>query len=127
MPQLCLSILPHTYAVCQLHPDGHIPYWALLGDQFVSLTRTSDELSIVCLQENVPPEIKAERGWRCTKAEGPFPFSAAGIHASLAIPLAQANISTLAIATYEADYVLFKEQDTERAVQVLTQAGHIFK
>ncbi|MBV8695845.1 MAG: ACT domain-containing protein [Ktedonobacteraceae bacterium] len=127
MPQLRLSILPQTYAVCQLDPAGHIPYWALLGEQFVSLTKTADELSIVCLEKNVPAEIKAERGWRCIKAEGPFPFSAAGINVSLAVPLAQANISALAIATYETDYVLIKEQDRERTVQVLIQAGHIFR
>ena len=45
MKKLSLSLLPPTYAVCQLHPDKHIPYWALLGD-FVSLTRTPEELPL---------------------------------------------------------------------------------
>ena len=124
MMKLTLSILPQKYAVCRLNPNGHIPHWALLGDDFISLTRTRDELSIVCLQENVPQETKAERGWRCAKVDGPFDFSLAGVHTSLAIPLAEANISILAIATYETDHLLIQEKDLERALQVLEQAGH---
>jgi uncharacterized protein len=123
MKKLSLSLLPHSYAVCQFHPDKHIPYWALLGD-FVSLTRTHEELSIVCQQDNVPDDIEAERGWRCVQVQGAFDFSAAGVHASLAIPLAEADISVLAIATYATDYLLIKEQYAERALQVLEQAGH---
>ena len=115
--------MPHSYAVCQFHPDKHIPYWALLGD-FVSLTRTNEELSIVCQQDNVPDEIKAERGWRCVQVQGAFDFSVAGVNASLAIPLAEADISVLAIATYATDYLLFKEKNVERVIQVLEQAGH---
>ena len=123
MKKLSLSLLPHSYAVCQFHPDKHIPYWALLGD-FVSLTRTHEELSIVCQQDNVPDDIEAERGWRCVQVQGAFDFSAAGVHASLATPLAEADISVLAIATYATDYLLIKEQHAERALQVLEQAGH---
>ena len=123
MKKLELSLLPHRYAVCQFHPDKHIPYWALLGD-FVSLTRTHEELSIVCQQDNVPEDIEAERGWRCLQVQGAFDFTVAGVNASLAIPLAEANISVLAIATYATDYVLFKEENLEQALQVLEQAGH---
>ena len=123
MKKLSLSLLPHTYAVCQFHPDKHIPYWALLGD-FVSLTRTNEELSIACQQDNVPDDIEAERGWRCLQVQGAFDFSAAGVHASLAIPLAEADISVLAIATYATDYLLIKEKNVERALQVPEQADH---
>jgi len=123
MKKLSLSLMPHTYAVCQFHPDKHIPYWALLGD-FVSLTRTHEELSIVCQQDNVPDEIQAERGWRCVQVQGAFDFSVSGVNASLAIPLAEAEISVLAIATYATDYLLVKEENVELVIQVLEQAGH---
>ena len=123
MPELTLSVLPPLYAVCKLHPDKYIPHWALLGD-FVSLTRTNEELSVVCLQENVPEEISAERGWRCVKVEGAFDFSVAGINASLATPLAEAGLSVLAIATYSTDYILIKEGYLDVALEVLSGAGH---
>jgi len=125
MQKLTLSLLPHQYAVCRLDPNGHIPSWALIGDDFVSLTRTSNELSVVCMQENVPLEnTKAVRGWYCLKANGPFDFSVAGIHASLAIPLAEADISALSIATYDTDHLLIQGQDLERTIETLTKAGH---
>ncbi len=123
MKKLDLALLPHKYAVCQFHPDKNIPYWALLGD-FVSLTRTHEELSIFCQQDNVPEDIEAERGWRCLQVQGAFDFTVAGVNASLAIPLAEADISVLAIATYATDYLLFKEENLEQALQVLEQAGH---
>jgi hypothetical protein len=123
MKKLNLSLLPHLYAVCQFHPDKHIPYWALIGN-FVSLTRTAEELSIVCQQDNVPEEIAAERGWRCVQVQGAFDFSVSGVNASLAVPLADADISVLAIATYATEYLLVKEKDVERALQVLKRAGH---
>lgn len=127
MLKLTLTILPQNYAVCRLEPNGPIPYWALMGEDFISLTRTRSELSVACLQENVPADIQAERDWRCAKVEGPFDFSVAGVHVSLAIPLAQAEISILAIATYETDHLLIKEEDLERAIRVLETAGHTIR
>ena len=123
MKKLNLKLSPHLYAVCHFHPDKNIPYWALLGD-FVSLTRTHEELSIVCQQENVPDDIAAERGWRCVQVQGAFDFSVAGVHVSLAVPLAEADISSLAIATFATDYLLIKEENVEQALQVLKWAGH---
>jgi uncharacterized protein len=123
MKKLNLTMSPHLYAVCQFHPDKNIPYWALLGD-FVSLTRTHEELSIVCQQENVPDDIEAERGWRCVQVQGAFDFSVAGIHVSLAVPLAEAEISVLAIATFSTDYLLIKEENVEQALEVMKLAGH---
>jgi uncharacterized protein len=126
MKTLSLTLLPHKYAICQFHPDKHIPYWALLGN-FVSLTRTHEELSIVCQQDNVPNDINAERGWRCAQVQGAFDFTVSGVQASLAIPLAEADISVLAIATYATAYLLVKEENVERALRVLEQAGHSIK
>ena len=128
MQKLTLVVLPQTYAVCRLDPNGPIPNWALIGDDFISLTRTRSELSVVCLQENVPIDgVLAERNWRCMKVEGKFDFSVSGLHILLANPLAESSISVLAIATYETDHILVKEHDLERTLQVLTRAGHEVK
>jgi hypothetical protein len=127
MQKHTLSLLPQTYAICRLEPNGPIPFWTLLGDDFVSLTRTLQELSVICLQENVPAEIQAERDWHCFKVEGSFDLSVSGIHVSLAIPLAQAEISVLAIATYETDHILVKEADMDRMISVLEDAGHTIR
>ena len=120
---IALSVLPETFAICRLDPAAPIPSWVTTRD-FFSITRTQDELSIVCAQRDVPAGIKCERGWRALKVEGKLDFALTGILASLAAPLADAGISIFAISTYDTDYLLVKETNLPRAVQVLFAAGH---
>ena len=122
---LTLSLLSDTFAICRLEPEADIPSWALAGD-FFSVTRTKEELSLVCLQERVPEVFRCEKGFRCFMVGGPLDFSLTGILSSLTIPLAQAGISVLAISTFDTDYLLVKEAQVDRAVQKLSQAGHRF-
>ena len=114
--------LPARYAVCRLSPDSAVPAWAV--GPFVNISFTPDELAIICLVENVPASVRAERDWRVLKLVGPFPFTAVGVLASLATPLAHAGISLLSIATYDTDYVLVKSAVFDHAVSVLVAAGH---
>jgi uncharacterized protein len=114
--------LPDPYAVCRLAPDSSVPAWAV--GPFVNITFTADELAIICPAERVPLEARAERDWRVLKLVGPFPFTAVGVIASLAAPLAQAGISLLSIATYDTDYFLVKASVFDDAVAVLVAAGH---
>jgi hypothetical protein len=93
-------------------------------EPFFSITGTPDELSLVCPAASVPTDIQADRGWRCFKLHGPFEFSLTGILNSITIPLAEAGVGIFAISTYDTDYVLVKEHDVQRAITVLTEAGH---
>ncbi len=110
-------------AVCRLEPGSPIPGWATKGN-FFSITRTYDELSVVCAQSVVPSDTKVEKDWRCLKVKGPLDFGLTGILASLADPLAKAGISLFAISTFDTDYLLVKHADFDRATQVLVKAGH---
>ncbi len=120
---LTLLLLPYTLAVCRLANDEPIPGWSV-NSAFFSITRTPDELSIVCLQRDVPDGVRHEGGWRCLKVEGPLDFALVGILASLVGPLAEAGISIFALSTYDMDYLLVKAHDVERAIDTLSQAGH---
>ena len=120
---LTLSLLADTFAICRLEPGADIPSWALVGD-FYSITRTVEELSLVCLREVVPEGTRCEEGYRCLKVAGPLDFSLTGILTSLTIPLTQAGISILAISTFDTDYLLVKEIQVDRAMQELARAGH---
>jgi len=118
--KLSLSVLPETLAVCRLEKDAQIPSWATNNPVFFSITRTRDELSIVCDQSVVPEDIQnVEKNWRALKVEGPLDFSLTGILASLAQPLAEAEISIFAISTFDTDYVLTKSENLEATVKVL--------
>jgi hypothetical protein len=115
-----LSVLPEPLAICRLRPTERIPSWALeLHEAFSSITRTKTELSIVCPEEAVPPDVQVEPGWRALVAGGPIPFGQTGVLASIAGPLAAAEISIFAVSTYDTDYVLVRAEDAERALQVL--------
>jgi hypothetical protein len=110
--------------VCRLGPDAEIPQWALRGGGFVSVTRTADELSLVCAENVVPQDIRCEPGWRIFEIDGPLDFAEIGILASVVQPLAEAAVSIFTISTYDTDYVMVKEQDVEKAVRALAAAGH---
>jgi len=122
MRALTLSILPDTFAICRLAPDAPIPAWAR-GD-FLSLTCTRDELSLVCAQANVPAGVQCECAWRALRVIGRLDFALTGILASLAAPLADAGISIFALSTFDTDYILVKAGDLENAIRALRQAGH---
>ena len=122
--RLTLSILPEALAICRLAPTEGIPGWALKGS-FYSITRTDDEVSIVCPETNVPGATHCDLGWRGLKIEGPLDFSLTGVLKSVADPLAEAGISIFALSTYETDYLLVKETDLEKAVRARSQAGHL--
>jgi len=115
--------LDGTFAVAKLPPNAAIPAWASSGP-FFSITRTADELSIVCPEIQVPPGVQAEPGWRCVRVAGKMDFSLVGVLASLVGPLAEAGISVFAVSTFDTDYLLVKDGDWERAKEVLVGAGH---
>jgi hypothetical protein len=124
MESLKLSLLPETLAVCRLDPDASIPAWAL-SSGFLSVTRTGEELSVVCMQRDIPKGVVYEPGWRTLKVEGPLDFSLVGILACLAASLASAGISIFAISTYDTDYLLVKAERIREAMHVLSEAGHL--
>ncbi len=121
---LTLSILDGAFAICRLDAGARLPEWAMAGD-FFSITRTPDEISIMCAQDEAPEGIRCERDWRCFRVEGPLDFSLTGILNSLTAPLAAAGVSIFAISTYDTDYLLVEEKDLERTIETLVAAGHI--
>jgi hypothetical protein len=118
-----LSLLPGRYAVCKLKSQARLPDWAMKS-AFCSVTRTADELSIVCAESDVPNGILSESGWRKLKLEGPFDFNLVGILLAVIQPLAEKGISIFAISTYDTDYVLVHEPQLTQAVVALVERGH---
>ncbi|MBU0546723.1 ACT domain-containing protein [Patescibacteria group bacterium] len=117
--KLTLSILPEKFGICHFSENSPIPDWAK-DIAFCSITRTTEELSIVCPQEKIPGGIMAEKDWRIFKVQGPLGFTLTGIVSSLSKPLAEAEISIFYISTYETDYVLVEEKNLEKAKEILS-------
>lgn len=123
---LTFSWIQGQFAICKLPANAPIPEWALKG-VFTSITRTADELSVVCLADNLPPNVNSQSHWICLKLEGPFAFSQVGILASFIDPLAANGVPIFAISTYDTDYVLIQEEYWATAHAALQQAGHQLK
>lgn len=120
---LVLQVVAGDFAVCRLPATAPLPAWA--GSAvFSSVTRTTDELSIMCPAAQVPAGIMHESDWRLLKLEGPFAFTETGILAAVLAPLAAAKIGLLATATFDTDYVLVKTGRLDEACRVLKAAGH---
>jgi hypothetical protein len=121
--QLRFRQLSGTYAIVRIAPDAPVPDWATKGE-FTSITRSADELSIVCPTENLPPDVRSSHRWICLKLEGPFAFSLTGVLLSFIEPLSDNGIPIFAIATFDTDYVLVQEESSATAIKLLTRAGH---
>ena len=120
---LTLALLEGRFAVCRLAPGDEIPAWAN-GGAFTSITRTRDELSVVCAEGAVPEGTRCENGWRIFQTEGPLDFALTGILASVAVPLAAAGVSIFAVSTFDTDYVMVREENVARAIAAQRAAGH---
>lgn len=120
---LKFSIVPGKFAICRLPANAPVPEWAWTNP-FSSVTRTADEVSIVCNWESVPAESRSRNPFMCTKLEGPFPLSEAGILASFIRPLSDSGVPIFAIATFDTDYVLIPEEYLGMACDALQLAGH---
>ena len=123
---LTLSVLYGDYAVSRLEPDAPVPDWAWRGE-LVSVSKTRDELSIVCPTSSVPDDVRCEREWAALKLHGPFEFTLTGILVSVLEPLRDAGIGIFAVSTFDTDYVLVKHTNLERAIAALREAGHDVK
>ena len=123
-----LKILDSTFSIVKIPPTETVPSWAIKCDVF-SITRTNEELSIVCPSDCLPinEELRdVENDWKCIKVEGVLDFGLTGILASLANPLAENKISIFAVSTFNTDYLLVKSHSIEKARLVLENSGHSF-
>ena len=121
-PALTLRLLPGTFAVCRLPPEAPDPEWA--KGEFVSITRTRQEVSVVCEEKNVPEGVVRQGDFACLVVAGPLDFALTGVMASLAGPLADAGISIFPLGTYDTDYVFVRRNETQRAIAALEEVGN---
>lgn len=109
------------FVILQRDPKGPIPAW-VLTQPWYSVTRTPDELSIVCrpnTDHDLPP-------WHMIQVLGQLDFALTGILAQLSQALARAGVPVFAISTFDTDYLLVPKQRGSAARQALLQAGYRF-
>lgn len=120
------SLIPGRWAILKLAPDAAIPGWALSATDFCSVTRTAEELSIICPEGVLPAQLDNGVRWSLFQVRGPFSFAEVGVLASFGTPLANAGISIIALSTHDTDYIFVRAPDVAAARQTLVLAGHTY-
>jgi uncharacterized protein len=118
-----LTLFTERFAIPQLAATAPIPEWATRG-AFFSVTRTRDELSIVCEHSRVPAGVRSQSGWSVLKVHGPFALTEIGVLAALTSPLAEAKLSLFTVSTFNTDYLLVASETLSAAIGALERAGH---
>ncbi|CAB4345373.1 unannotated protein [freshwater metagenome] len=120
---LTLDLLTGEWSIARLHAAEPVPDWAW-SEIFSSVSRTSDELSIIAPSQQVPSNVKSEGGFRVLAVRGPLAFDAKGILADLAGAIAAADVSLLALSTFDTDILLVRQQDLVDTAAALESRGH---
>jgi hypothetical protein len=120
-----LIVLRDLFCVLKLKNENEDLSW-LNNAVWHSITKTEDELSVICPENIVPESLSAEKehGWRSIKLDGVFDFSLIGVLSEILHTLARANVSILALSTYNTDYVFVKENKLNKAIEALKQGGY---
>lgn len=118
---MTLVRVPGRFAVARLAPDAPIPPW--VTGALTSITRTPDELSIVCDDDAVPSGVYAQRDFACLRVLGTIDFGVVGVLAALTRALADAAVSVFAVSSFDTDYLLVRTGDYGRARKALSSVA----
>ena len=123
---LFLSVLSEAFTIHKLSPDASIPE-EILKSNFYSVSKTENELSLVCSEVIEVQSLQSSKGWKCIKVKGPLEFNLTGILAGISDILTRGYISIFAISTFNTDYILVRSQDLSSARKKLRKAGYKFE
>ena len=89
-----LERLPYELSVCKVEDVSGID----LGSELLFVGKTDEEVSLVCLTQDVPKATTArEDGWRAFRIKGMLDFSLTGILARISGVLADEKIGIFAV------------------------------
>ena len=119
-----LKVIDKEFSVCKVSDFSEND----TGQPYIFTGSTDEERSLVCPTELVPGNtIERNDGWRAFRIEGVLDFSLIVILSKISTCLAENGIGIFAISTFNTDYVLTKENDFSKAIEVLELAGYTIK
>jgi hypothetical protein len=123
--KLNLVVLAKKYSIYKFEMGSVLPDWIYSSD-FYSITKTHDELSVVACQiDSLAENISVSKDWRIFKVTGPLDFSLIGLIAEISAILKREKTPIFTISTYDTDYFLVKQKDSNNAIKALKNKGHI--
>lgn len=118
---MTLQQIDGMFAVCKVKDFSQVD----MGAPYCFTGATDEENSLVCLEKNVPANAThRDAGWQAFRIQGVLDFSLIGILADISRVLAEKKIGIFVVSTYNTDYVLTKEENFQRGLEALAQAGY---
>lgn len=119
-----IKILKYNFSVCKVEDYSKVNF----NKEFCFIGKTDEEKSLVCITEDTPNNIiEREDGWRGFRIEGVLDFALIGILSKLSTLLAENGISIFALSTYNTDYILVKEENFIKAIDILKKENYTVK
>lgn len=111
----------HDFSICQVEDYSLVN----LDSEYSFIAKTEEERSLVCITKEVPSNvIRRDDGWKAFCVQGVLDFSLIGILSKISTILAERGISIFAVSTYNTDYILIKDTNYEKALEVLKFSGY---
>ena len=123
---MVLELLENEYSVYKFEPK-YIINGNTLANDFISITRTIDELSIVAQKNELNGFLEVENGWKILKINGILNFNLVGILSKISTILANENISIFVMSTFNTDYIMVKEKNIKNAKEILVKNNYEIK
>jgi len=123
---MVLELLENEYSVYKFDPEYGINGNILTND-FFSITRTKDELSIIAQENELNGFLEVENGWKILKINGILNFSLVGILSKISTILANENISIFVMSTFNTDYIMVKKENIKNAIEILIKNNYEIK
>ncbi len=116
-----IKIIEQEFSVCKVKDLSEVD----LSAEYCFLSKTDEELSLVCSTKSVPDNIvECDNDWRAFRIQGILDFSLIGILSKISTLLAENRIGIFAISTYNTDYILTKEENFNSAIAILRDNGY---
>ena len=116
-----LEIIEYALTVCKVVSELDVD----LNKELYFIGKTDEEYSLVCITDDAPADtVERDDGWRGFRIQGIMDFSMIGILAGISGVLAENKIGIFVISTFNTDYILVKEENFDRALEVLASAGY---
>ena len=116
-----IKIIKQDFSVCKVKDYAFVNF----NTEYCFIGKTDEEKSLGCITSDVPSNVThRDDGWKGFRLQGILDFSLIVILSKIAALLAENSISVFAISTYNTDYVFIKEENFQKALDILNQSGY---
>ena len=116
-----IKIIDRNFSVCKVENYNNIN----INDEYIFIGKTDEENSLVCETSKVPNNAThIDNGWKAFRIQGVLDFSLIGILSKISTLLAENKIGIFAISTYNTDYILTKEENFQKAIDILEKDNY---